>query len=65
MATPASYGSSRAKGQIGAVPEAYAIAMASLDLSHIFNLYLYCSLQQHQILNPFSEAKDQTASSQR
>ena len=36
---------------------AYAAATTTLDLSHICDLY--CSLQQHQILNPLSEARDQ------
>ena len=33
----------------------YAIAMATLDPSH-----LPCSLWQHRILNPLSEARDRT-----
>ena len=38
--------------------QAYATAIATLDLSHICNL---ChSLWQHQILNPLSEARYQT-----
>ena len=57
MATPVSYGSSQARGQIRAVAEAYTTAMATLDLSHICNLCF--SLWQHQILNPLSEARDQ------
>ena len=39
-------------------PQAYATATATADLSHIYNLS--CSLQQGQILNPLSEARDQT-----
>ena len=31
-------------------------ATATQDLSHIYNLC--CSLQQHQILNPLSDARD-------
>ena len=37
--------------------QAYATAMAKPDPSHICNLH--CSLQQCQILNPQSEARDQ------
>ena len=38
--------------------QAYATAMATPDLSHIYKLC--CHLQQHQILNPLSEARDWT-----
>ena len=38
MAAPAAYGNSQARGQIGAAAEAYASAMATPDLSHIYNL---------------------------
>ena len=38
--------------------QAYATAVATLDPSHILNLQY--SLQQHQILTPLSEARDQT-----
>ena len=58
MAAPAAYGSSGAGNQIGVATEAYAIATTTPDLSRICNLC--CSLQQHQILKPLSEAKDQT-----
>ena len=37
---------------------AYATAIATRDLSHVF--YLHHSSQQHWILNPPSEAGDQT-----
>ena len=37
---------------------AYATAIATLDLSHLYNLYH--SSQQHLILNPLSEARDWT-----
>ena len=37
---------------------AYTTATATLDLSHICDLQ--CSLWQHQILYPLSEARDQT-----
>ena len=51
-ATPAAYGSSRARDWTGAAAGAYDTATAMLDPSHICNL--------HQILNPLSEAKDWT-----
>ena len=37
---------------------AYTTAMVTVDLGHIYNLC--CCLQQCQILNPLSEASDQT-----
>ena len=37
---------------------AYTTATAAQDLSFIFNLY--CSSQQHRILNPLSEARGGT-----
>ena len=44
MAAPAAYGSTQARGQIGAAAGAYTTATATLDLSHICDL---CpSLQQ-------------------
>ena len=39
-------------------PLVYARATATRDLSHV--CHLYHSSQQHQILNPLSEARDQT-----
>ena len=45
-----------ARGQIGAT--AHTTATVTLDPSHIYDLYL--SLQPHHILNPLSEARDQT-----
>ena len=57
MATPTACGSSQARSQIGAAPEAYATAVATLDPSHFHNLPH--SLQQRQILNPLSDARDQ------
>jgi len=48
-ATPAAYGSSQARGRR---------ATATPDLSRIQDLH--GSLQQHQILNPLSEARDHT-----
>ena len=58
MATPEAYGSSQARGQIGAAAVAYATATAILDPSHICDLWH--SLRQCQILNPLSTANDQT-----
>ena len=52
------YGSSQARRQIGAVPEAYATDTATPDLSRICDLH--CSLQQHRVLNPLSKARDQS-----
>ena len=49
--------SSQASGQIRAVAEAYATAMATLGPSRIYNLH--GSMQEHQILNSLNEAKDQ------
>ena len=57
-AAPAAYGSSQARVELELQLPAYTIATATLDLSHI--CYLHCSLQQCQILNPLSKAKDQT-----
>ena len=58
MAVPVAYGSSQARGQIRVVAEAYSTATATPDLSYI---YVLCqSLQPHQIVNPLSQARDQT-----
>ena len=57
-AAPAAYGSSQAGSPTGAAAEASATATAILDPSHICNLHH--SLQQCQILNPLSKARDQT-----
>ena len=54
--TPAAYGSFPTSRQIGAAAEAYATALP--DPSHICDLCR--SLQQCQILNPLSEARDRT-----
>ena len=52
------YGSSWARGWIGAAVATYATATAMQDLSYIYDL---ChSLWQHQILNPLSKARDWT-----
>ena len=58
MVTPWAYGSSQARDCIGAAAEAYATAIAMLDLSHICDLFR--SLQQCWILNPLSKAREQT-----
>ena len=58
MATPVAYGSSQARGPIRTAAEAYATATAIPDLSCICNL-LY-GLWQCWVLNPLSEAGDQT-----
>ena len=47
-----------ARSWIRAAAAAYATAMATLDPNHICHLYL--SLQQHWILTPLSEAREQT-----
>ena len=52
------YGSYQARGGIGAAAEAYTTATATPDSSHISKLHH--SLQQHQIINPLSEARDQS-----
>ena len=49
-AAPMAYGSSQARGPIGAV------ATATPDLSHVYKLHH--SSQHRQILNPLSEARD-------
>ena len=56
-AAPAAYGSAQARGQIGQLL-AYATATATRDLSRVCDLYP--SSWQHRILNPLSEARDQT-----
>ena len=58
MASPATNGSFWARGGIGAVSEAYAAAMATLNPSHVCKLCR--TLWQCQILNPMSEARDGT-----
>ena len=58
MATPSAYGNSQARGQIGAAAEAYATPTAISDPSQ--KCEILCSLQQSRILNPPSEARDQT-----
>ena len=53
-ATLVVYGGSQARGQIRTVVAGLATATATRDLNHV------CSSQQHQILNPLSEARNQT-----
>ena len=56
VATPVAHGSSWARGQVGTTAEASTTATATPDLSHICDI---CpNLQQSQILNPLSEARD-------
>ena len=57
-AIPSAYGSSQARGRIGAPAVACATAMATWDLSCVY--YLHHSSRQHQILNPLSEGRDRT-----
>ena len=57
-ATPASDGSSQARGQITALVAAHTTATTTPTLSCISNPYH--SLQQFQILNPLTQAMDQT-----
>ena len=57
-ATSAAYGSSQARGQIGAAAQAYTTATEMPDPRHICNL---CHrLWQLWILNPLSKARDLT-----
>ena len=57
-AIPVGYGSSWARGQVRVSVEVYATAKAIPDPSGICDLC--CSLQQYQILNLMSKARDQT-----
>ena len=58
-AAPAAYGSPQTRGGIGAAPARAMIPPTAVwDPSHIFELG--CTFQQHQILNPLSEARDRT-----
>ena len=57
MATPATYASSQARGQIGAAAEVYTTVTAPRSPSPICDLHH--SLRQHWILNPvWSAARD-------
>ena len=53
-AAPAAYGNSRARDRISAAPAGLGIAKTMPDPSHICDR----SLQECQILNPLSEARD-------
>ena len=57
-ATSVAYGSSQARGQIGPQLSGHTTATATPDPSCICDLHH--SLQQHQVLNPLSEARDGT-----
>ena len=57
-ATPAAHRGSGLRVKSKLQPLAYATAIAMWDLSHVCNLHH--SSQQCQILNPLSEARDQT-----
>jgi len=52
------YGSSQARGQIGAAVMAYTTATATRELSQVCDLYL--SSWQRWIPNPLSKARDRT-----
>ena len=56
-ATPAAYGDSEARGRIGAVAAGYATTTPP-DPSHLCDLYHRS--WQCRVLNPLSEARDQT-----
>ena len=62
IAIPAAYGSSQARGRIGAAAASYTPAIETTDSS--YNCSLCQSLQQCQILNPLSKSRDWPASSQ-
>ena len=55
-ATPVAYGSSQARGRMELQLQVYTTAAAIKDLNCIYDLG--CSLWQHWILNPLSEARD-------
>ena len=57
-AAPSAYGGFQARGLIGGVAAGYTAAIAMPYPSYVCNLHH--SSQQHQILNPPSEARDQT-----
>ena len=57
-ATPAAYGGSQARGQIGTVATGYDTATAMQDPSHVFDLHY--SSRQRRILNLPSKARDRT-----
>ena len=55
-AAPMAYGSSQVRVRIGAIAASLRHSHTKPDLSHFCDLYH--SSQQHQILNPLSEARD-------
>ena len=57
-AAPVAYRDSQARGQIGALAVGLHTVILTPDLSHVCDLHH--SSQQHRILNPLSEARDQT-----
>ena len=56
MAIPVTYGSSQAKGRIGAAATGLHHSRNNTDPSHICDQH--CILWPHWILNPLSEARD-------
>ena len=59
-ATPEAYGSSQARGLIGATAAGLRHSHSNSGSSHTCDLHH--SSRQHQILNPLSEARDRTRS---
>ena len=57
-AAPVAHGGSQARGPIGAVAAGLHQSHSKPDLSHVCNLHH--SPRQSQVLNPLSEARDQT-----
>ena len=57
-AAPTAFGGSQARGLIGAVVAGLGQSHSNVGSSYICDLHH--SSQQHQILNPLSEARDQT-----
>ena len=62
MAAPVAYGNSQAKGWTGAAAEPYVTATATLNWSHIWDLYL--SLEQWGSLTPRARSGIEPASPQ-
>jgi len=59
-ATPITYRSSQARGQIGSAAGSHATGKAKPDLSCICKLH--CSLCQHRVLNPLKKFHDDATS---
>ena len=57
-AAPVAYGSSQARGRIGAQLPAYTTATATQDVSCVCDLHH--SSRQHWIFNPLRDARDRT-----